>query len=242
MFETAAKRSSHNRLLLLQLLLLLVFLLHHYCYCTATAATASSTTTTTTTTTTTATTTTTTATTTTATTTACQSDVHALHGKAVQHTGRHGRRSQPAIIILLLLLLLVLSAACSTRRPTTPWAYLPDVMGALKCHQDLLIGEDRTGLLQQYVAKYLAKSASQDWATVLSRYHPMEPEMVLQLFGAKLRQWHFTTVGGGKRDFIVPLPEVADLPEALRERSLGSRPDQPPGLSAQDQTGKSAPG
>ena len=105
--------------------------------------------------------------------------------------------------------------------------YLPDVMDALKCHQDLLIGEDRTGLLRQYVAKYLAKfsdSASQDWlndeadatsiaATVLSRYHPMEPEMVLQLFGAKLRQWHFTTVGGGKRDFIVPLPDAADLPE-----------------------------
>ncbi|CAJ1393690.1 unnamed protein product, partial [Effrenium voratum] len=105
--------------------------------------------------------------------------------------------------------------------------YLPDVMDALKCHQDLLIGEDRTGLLRQYVAKYLAKfsdSASQDWlndeadavsiaATVLNRYHPMEPEMVLQLFGAKLRQWHFTTVGGGKRDFLVPLPDAADLPE-----------------------------
>ena len=105
--------------------------------------------------------------------------------------------------------------------------YLPDVMDALKCHQDLLIGEDRTGLLRQYVAKYLAKfsdSASQDWlndeadatsiaVTVLSRCHPMEPEMVLQLFGAKLRQWHFTTVGGGKRDFIVPLPDAADLPE-----------------------------
>ena len=105
--------------------------------------------------------------------------------------------------------------------------YLPDVMDALKRHQDLNIGEDRTGLLRQYVAKYLAKfsdSASQDWlndeadaasiaATVLSRYHPLEPEMVLQLFGAKLRQWHFTTVGGGKRDFIAPLPDASDLPE-----------------------------
>ncbi|CAJ1414910.1 unnamed protein product, partial [Effrenium voratum] len=105
--------------------------------------------------------------------------------------------------------------------------YLPDVMDALKCHQDLLVGEGRTGLLRQYVAKYLAKfsdSASQDWlndeadavsiaATVLHRYHPLEPEMVLQLFGAKLRQWHFTTVGGGKRDFIVPLPDASDLPE-----------------------------
>ena len=128
-------------------------------------------------------------------------------------------------------------------------------MDALRCHQDLLIREDRTGLLRQYVAKYLAKFsdlASQDWlndeadavsiaATVLSRYHPMEPEMVLQLFGAKLRQWHFTTVGGGKRDFIVPLPDAADLPEhhpvRLYENAagLGPRKDQPPGLPAKDQ-------
>ena len=100
--------------------------------------------------------------------------------------------------------------------------YLIDVLDAFKSHQDFLIGEDRIGVLRQYVTKYLAKfsdSASQDWlnddtdavsiaTTVLSRYHPLEPEMVLQLFGAKFRQWHFTTLGGGKRDFVVPLPDA----------------------------------
>ena len=104
--------------------------------------------------------------------------------------------------------------------------YLPDVLDALKCHQDLQIGEDKIGMLRQYMTKYLAKfsdSASQEWlnddadavsiaTTVLSRYHPMEPEMVLQLFGAKFRRWHFTTLQGGKRDFVVPVPD-AELPE-----------------------------
>ena len=104
--------------------------------------------------------------------------------------------------------------------------YLPDVLDALKCHQDLQIGEDKIGMLRQNMTKYLAKfsdSASQEWlnddadavsiaTTVLSRYHPMEPEMVLQLFGAKFRQWHFTTLQGGKRDFVAPVPD-AELPE-----------------------------
>ena len=44
--------------------------------------------------------------------------------------------------------------------------YLPDVLDALKCHQDLQIGEDKIGMLRQYMTKYLAKfsdSASQEW-------------------------------------------------------------------------------
>ena len=119
-------------------------------------------------------------------------------------------------------------------------AYFPDVLDALKCHQDLLIGEDKAGMLRQYITKYLAKfsnSASQEWlnddagatsiaTTVLSRYHPLEPEMILQLFGARLRQWHFTTVSGGKRDFVVPVPD-ADEPEnhevRLYERAAWAR-------------------
>ena len=105
--------------------------------------------------------------------------------------------------------------------------YLVDVLDALKSRQDFLIGEDKIGMLRQYITKYLSKfsdAASQDWlnddadavsiaTTVLSRYHPLEPEMVLQLFGAKFRQWHFTTIGGGKRDFVVPLPDVENLSE-----------------------------
>ena len=99
-------------------------------------------------------------------------------------------------------------------------AYLPDVMEALKCHQDIQLADDE-GALRSYVAKYVSKfsdSASDEWlndnagatsiaTTVLMRYKPMEPEMVLQLFGARFRQWHVTTTSGGKRFFQVPWPD-----------------------------------
>ncbi|CAJ1459932.1 unnamed protein product, partial [Effrenium voratum] len=77
-------------------------------------------------------------------------------------------------------------------------AYFPDILDALKCHQEWLNDDaDATSIA----------------TTVLSRYHPLEPEMILQLFGARFRQWHFTTVSGGKRDFVVPVPDADDLPE-----------------------------
>ena len=108
-------------------------------------------------------------------------------------------------------------------------AYVKDVLDALKCHQDFLIGDDKAGMLRRYITKYLSKfsdSASQDWlnddadatsiaTTVLMRYHPLEPEMTLQLFGQKFRQWHMTTVSGGKRDFVVPVPDVEVPPKEV---------------------------
>ena len=96
-------------------------------------------------------------------------------------------------------------------------------------------------MLRQYITKHLAKfsdSASQEWlnddadatiiaTTVLSRYHPLEPEMILQLFGVRFRQWHFTTVSGGKRDSVVPVPDADDLAEKhevrLYERAAWAR-------------------
>ena len=108
-------------------------------------------------------------------------------------------------------------------------AYVVDVLDALKCHQDFLIGDDKAGMLRTYITKYLSKfsdSASQEWlnddadatsiaTTVLMRYHPLEPEMTLQLFGQKFRQWHMTTVSGGKRDFVVPVPDVEERPKEV---------------------------
>ena len=47
------------------------------------------------------------------------------------------------------------------------------------------------------------------------RYKPLEPEMVLQLFGAKFRQWHLSTVSGGKRDFVVPCPDQHPMPREV---------------------------
>ena len=98
--------------------------------------------------------------------------------------------------------------------------YLVDLMEVLRCHQDFQMCND-DGLLRAYVTKYVSKfsdAASEEWlndsvdavgiaATVLMRYKPLEPEMVLQLFGARFRQWHLSTESGGKRDFVVPCPD-----------------------------------
>ena len=98
-------------------------------------------------------------------------------------------------------------------------AFFLVIMDALKCHQDLQIGEGM-GLLAAYVAKYVSKfssSALDDWlddyleahavsANFLFRYMPFEPEMILQIFGQRFRQWDISTVSRGKRDFRVPLP------------------------------------
>ena len=47
---------------------------------------------------------------------------------------------------------------------------------------------------------------------VLEEYHPLEPEVVLQLAGAAFRQWQCGTSHGGKRDIVAPkgdaTPEV----------------------------------
>eukprot|EP00971_Amphidinium_carterae_P334233 6469387-Amphidinium_carterae.1 len=80
-------------------------------------------------------------------------------------------------------------------------AFNADIMEALKCHQDIQFADDK-GALRAYVTKYVSKfsdSASDEWlndfahatsiaTTVLMRYKPMEPEMALQLFGARYRQ------------------------------------------------------
>ena len=106
--------------------------------------------------------------------------------------------------------------------------YLLDLMEALRCHQDFQMCND-DGLLRAYVTKYVSKfsdAASDEWlndsvdavgiaATVLMRYKPLEPEMVLQLFGARFRQWHLSTESGGKRDFVVPCPDQEPKPREV---------------------------
>ncbi|OLP81254.1 hypothetical protein AK812_SmicGene38227 [Symbiodinium microadriaticum] len=80
-------------------------------------------------------------------------------------------------------------------------AYLPDVLGALQCHMDVQMGDGR-GLLLQYASTYTAKFSDQfatSWLNeeatdfqlarkVLMEYHPLEPEMWLQLAGQQFRQ------------------------------------------------------
>ena len=104
------------------------------------------------------------------------------------------------------------------------------LMEALRCHQDFQFAND-DGALRAYVAKYVSKfsdSNQDEWlndaaegdsiaATVLCRYKPLEPEMTLQKFGARFRQWFVTTEGRGKRDFIVPWPEKPEQPREVEQ-------------------------
>ena len=49
------------------------------------------------------------------------------------------------------------------------------------------------------------------------RYCPFEPEMILQLFGNRFRQWEVTTKRGGKRDFLAPLPDTNHWPNEVQQ-------------------------
>ena len=100
-------------------------------------------------------------------------------------------------------------------------ACFPDVMEAEPLHQDIVAVDDKEGFLRAYMAKYGAKMSDSLVTDLLTddapathvamgfvdRYHPCEPEMVLQLFGNKFRQWHLSTISGGKRNFLVPEPD-----------------------------------
>ena len=107
--------------------------------------------------------------------------------------------------------------------------YLFDIMDATKCHQDVLQTDD-DGALQSYLVKYPVKfsdSMSEEWLndahggnslakTVLFKYKPYEPEMILQLFGARFRQWRCSSISGGKRDFRVPLPDDENVLDIIK--------------------------
>ena len=90
---------------------------------------------------------------------------------------------------------------------------------------------DDDGVLRSYVAKYVSKfsdSSQDEWlndsaqgnaiaATVLCRYRPCEPEMALQMLGARFRQWFVSTEGRGKRDFEVPWPDKPRQPAEVEQ-------------------------
>ena len=78
-------------------------------------------------------------------------------------------------------------------------AYNPKIMEALRCHQDIQMADQR-GLLLKYVASYAAKwsdSFAQEWLNdeasdysmvrkILFDWHPLEPEMILQMSAQQL--------------------------------------------------------
>ena len=109
-------------------------------------------------------------------------------------------------------------------------AYILDFMDVRKCHEDFQMAQN-DAVLRAYVAKYVPKmsdsftddllndaaGAHNIAASVLARYRPYEPEMVLQLFGARFRQWHVTTRSRGTRDFVAPWPDKNPMPQEVRQ-------------------------
>ena len=96
-------------------------------------------------------------------------------------------------------------------------AWMPDVLAALQCHMDVQVGDGRA-LLLQYAASYTSKFSDQfatSWLNeeasdyhlarkVLSEYHPLEPEMWLQLGSHEFRQVLATGVA---RRLVVRAPD-----------------------------------
>ena len=103
--------------------------------------------------------------------------------------------------------------------------YFADITDALRCHQGAQIC-DKKGALRAYVAKYVFKfsdSSSAAWldnfpeachvaANVLYRCRPYGPDMVLQLFGTRYRQWGASTETRGERAIYTPAPDQAGMP------------------------------
>ena len=101
-------------------------------------------------------------------------------------------------------------------------AWMPDVLGALQCHMDVQVGDGRA-LLLQYAASYTSKFSDQfatSWLNeeasdyhlarkVLSEYHPLEPEMWLQLGSHEFRQVLAT---GVVRRLVVRVPDWENGP------------------------------
>ncbi|CAE8634388.1 unnamed protein product, partial [Polarella glacialis] len=111
-------------------------------------------------------------------------------------------------------------------------AYMPEVLAALKCHMDVQASDGRS-LVLRYVASYNSKfsdSFATEWlrddATdyaigrrVLSDYHPLEPEMWMQL-GAQ--QFPRCILSRCLRRFVVPVPWANSVLHQTVQRYIAS--------------------
>ena len=116
-------------------------------------------------------------------------------------------------------------------------AYIPDILASLKCHVDVQMSDGR-GMLLKYVSGYVPKfsdSFTTEWLQdggsdyavakrVLTDYHPLEPEMTLQL----AMQWFPQCFAGGTlQRFRVPVPWEGICPDRVQQYmdSKWRRPD-----------------
>ena len=103
-------------------------------------------------------------------------------------------------------------------------------MDVLKYNQDVQLADGRS-VLRAYVAKCVSKFSDAMRSecfnddvrggtiamNVRSRYKPLEPEMMLQLFGMNCRQWGISTLSRGARRFRAPAPDDEKMPPAITQ-------------------------
>ena len=106
-------------------------------------------------------------------------------------------------------------------------AYLKDILASLHCHVDVQMSDGRY-LLLKYVSGYVPKfsdSFTTDWLCdqgsdyaiskrVLTDYHPLVPEMTLQL---AMRWFPQCFAGGSLQPFRVPVPWEKELPDRVKQ-------------------------
>lgn len=119
-------------------------------------------------------------------------------------------------------------------------AFYAPLLEVTKCHQDVQIDAGGQSNYAAYTAKYAPKfsdalheellnddvDGNSLAASVLSRYKPSCPEMVLQMCGSIFHQWHVTTASKGKRNLLVPpLDAAAGHPDVERYMQSSWRGD-----------------
>ena len=106
-------------------------------------------------------------------------------------------------------------------------AYLKDILASLHCHVDVQMSDGRY-LLLKYVSGYVPKfsdSFTTDWLCdqgsdyaiskrVLTDYHPLVPEMTLQL---AMRWFPQCFAAGTLQPFRVPVPWEKELPDRVKQ-------------------------
>ena len=104
--------------------------------------------------------------------------------------------------------------------------FFAPALEATKWHQDVQVDQQGERNYATYLAKYASKfsdsvhdellegdaEANTLAASVLSRYRPAVPEMLLQLFSTVFKQWSVSTWSRGRKDFRPPLPDDEALP------------------------------
>ncbi|CAE7275706.1 unnamed protein product [Symbiodinium sp. CCMP2592] len=111
-------------------------------------------------------------------------------------------------------------------------AYVSDVLAALRCHVDVQASDGRAMILK-YCASYLPKFSSSfaaellnneasDYSLarrVLADYHPLQPEMVMQL---AMQQHPQFICPATVRKFVVPVPWQKEMPKLVQNYMTSS--------------------